>query len=192
MSAAEQDLQNEENAELSEADRADEDGASEADGVDEELTIEQKLVDAEAKASDNWDKYLRSVAELDNVRKRASRDVENAHKFAVEKFANDMLAVVDSLAMGLDAADSGSTDKLREGSAATLKLLLQTFERFGISELDPHGEPFDPQFHEAMTMQPSADAEPNTVLMVVQRGYLLNGRLLRPARVVVAAAPAGT
>lgn len=147
----------------------------------------EKIEQLEAEVKANWEKYLRAAAELDNVRKRASRDVENAHKFAVERFAADVLSVADSLSMGLEASESTDAVKLREGSEATLKLLHQVFERFGIEQLDPHGEPFNPEYHEAMTMQPSADAEPETVLTVIQPGYLLNGRLLRPARVIVAA-----
>lgn len=142
---------------------------------------------AEAKAADNWERYLRAAAEIENVRKRASRDVEKARKFALENFGRDLLAVKDSLEMGIEAAGKADVESLLEGKEATLKLLTQTLERFGIEEVDPEGEPFDPERHEAMTMQPSADAEPGSVLTVVQKGYLLNGRLLRPARVVVAA-----
>ncbi|MDJ0700228.1 MAG: nucleotide exchange factor GrpE [Woeseiaceae bacterium] len=147
---------------------------------------EALLADLRAKADDNWDRYLRTAAELENVRKRAARDVENAHKFALERFGKDLLAVKDSLEMGLSVENADETS-LREGSESTLKLLAGTLERFGIVEIDPVGEPFDPEFHEAMTMQPSADAEPGSVLTVIQKGYALNGRLLRPAMVVVAA-----
>ena len=139
------------------------------------------------KAEENWDKYVRAVAELDNVRKRAARDVEKAHKFAIERFAADLLAVCDTLEMALAAEGEISVESLREGNEATLKLLMSVLTRFNVEQLDPHGEPFDPELHEAMTMQPSADAEPGTVLTVFQKGYSLNGRLLRPARVVVAA-----
>ncbi len=147
------------------------------------------LAEAERRATEHWDKYLRAMAELENVRKRAQRDVEKAHKFAIERFAGDLLSVADSLSMGIEAAGDGTVESLREGSEATLKLLSQVFERFGVEAIDPEGEPFDPERHEAMTMQPSHEAEPGSVLAVVQRGYSLNGRLLRPARVVVAAAP---
>lgn len=140
-----------------------------------------------ARAEENWDKYVRAVAELDNVRKRAARDVDNARKFALERFATDLLAVRDSFEMGLAAADTADTGSLLEGSRATLKQLASTMERFGVTEIDPRGEPFDPTLHEAMMTQPSREAEPGTVLNVYQKGYLLNGRLLRPARVVVAA-----
>lgn len=148
------------------------------------------LAELKALADENWDKYVRAAAELENVRKRASRDVENAHKFALERLCSELLAVRDSLEMGLAAADKADAQSLLEGKKATLKLLTATMERFGVVELDPQGEPFDPQEHEAMTMQPSADVEPGSVLSVFQKGYALNGRLLRPARVVVAAEPA--
>ena len=147
------------------------------------------LAELKAKADENWDKYLRAAAELENVRKRASRDVENARRFALERFARDLLAVLDSLEMGLATGDDASVEALREGSAATLKLLTTTMAQFGVAEVDPEGEPFDPEVHEAMTMQPSADVEPGSVLTVYQKGYTLNGRLLRPARVVVAQEP---
>jgi molecular chaperone GrpE len=147
------------------------------------------LDELKALANENYDKYLRAAAELENVRKRAVRDVENAHKYALERFCTELLAVRDSLEMGLAAADKADAPSLLEGKKATLKLLATTMERFGVVELDPEGEPFDPQQHEAMTMQPSADVEPGSVLTVYQKGYSLNGRLLRPARVVVASAP---
>lgn len=143
----------------------------------------------QALADENWDRYLRAAAELDNVRKRTARDMENARKYALERFATDLLAVRDSLEMGLQAAEASGVADLIEGSKATLKQLSSTMERFGVVEVDPSGEPFDPTLHEAMTMQPSAEVEPNTVLTVFQKGYTLNGRLLRPARVVVSSAP---
>jgi len=142
-----------------------------------------------AQAEENWDKYLRAAAELENVRKRAARDMDNARKFALERFATELLAVRDSLEMGLAAADEGDGGDIVEGNRATLKQLSSTMERFGVTEVDPQGEPFDPALHEAMTLQPSKDVEPDTVLTVFQKGYTLNGRLLRPARVVVASAP---
>ena len=129
---------------------------------------------------------MRASAEVENVRKRASRDVENAHKFAPERFGKELLAVKDTLEMGL-AVEGASAESLLEGSNATLKLLGSTLERFGIVEVDPAGEPFDPEYHEAISMQPSDDVEPGSVVTVVQKGYTLNGRLLRPAMVIVAA-----
>ena len=144
------------------------------------------LAELQAKAAENWDRYLRAVAELDNVRKRATRDVSNAHKYALEGFGKELLAVRDSLEMGI-AAENASVETLLEGSEATLKLLTTTLERFGILEVDPVGEPLDPEFHEAISMRPSDSVEPGSVATVVQKGYTLNGRLLRPAMVIVAA-----
>lgn len=143
--------------------------------------------DLQAKADENWDRYLRAAAELENVRKRASRDVENARKFALERFGKELLAVRDTLEMGLAAAENASVESLLEGKSATLKLLATTMQQFGIEEVDPAGEPFDPELHEAISMQPSDDVEPGSVVTVVQKGYSLNGRLLRPAMVIVAA-----
>jgi molecular chaperone GrpE len=145
-----------------------------------------ELEQAEAKADENWDRYLRTAAELENVRKRAARDVENAHRFALERFSKELLAVRDSLEMGLAAVDGANVESLIEGSEATLKILGSTMQQFGIEVVDPAGEPFDPEFHEAISMQPSDDVEPGSVVTVVQKGYSLNGRLLRPAMVIVA------
>lgn len=159
------------------------------DSGNETVEPADALAAAEAKATENWDKYLRAVAEVDNVRKRSARDVENARKYALENFGRDILAVTDSLEMGIQAAENADPAALLAGKEATLKLLISTLERFGIKAVDPIGEPFDPEFHEAMTMQPTPDAEPGSVLAVIQKGYSLNGRLLRPAMVVVAAEP---
>ncbi len=153
---------------------------------------EQAFADLKVQANENWDKYVRALAELDNVRKRALRDVDNARKFALERFASDLLAVRDSLELGLTTGEQTDIEAIRDGCEATLKLLTSTMEQFGISEIDPRGEPFDPQLHEAITMQPSDDMEPGSVLTVFQKGYILNGRLLRPARVVVSAEPAAS
>ena len=153
----------------------------------EELEAGEPLAAAEAKASENWDRYLRTAAELENVRKRAARDVENAHKFALERFGKELLAVRDTLEMGLAAAENASVESLLEGKEATLKLLISIMSQFGIEEVDPAGEPFDPELHEAISVQPSDDVEPGSVVTVVQKGYTLNGRLLRPAMVIVAA-----
>lgn len=151
------------------------------------------LAEAQAKAEENWNQYLRAAAELENVRRRSQRDLENAHKFALERFANELLPVRDSLEMGLEAAQGEAAEvaSLREGMELTLKNLAGVMEKFGISQIDPAGEPFNPEFHEAMLTQPSADVAPDNVLNVIQKGYLLNGRLLRPARVIVARSPEG-
>ena len=130
---------------------------------------------AEAKAAENWNSYLRAVAEFDNFRKRTERELDNARKFAIERFAQELVGVGDSL----------------EGAQATLKQLQRAFDKAGIKLIDPAGQPFDPEWHEAMAVQESRDQPPNTVLSVIQKGYSLNGRLLRPARVIVSKAPAG-
>jgi molecular chaperone GrpE len=164
----------------------------EAEEASNEEVVEgdSALEELQAKADENWDRYLRAAAEMENVRKRAARDVEHARKFALEGFGRELLAVKDSLEMGIAAADTADAESLLAGSEATLKLLAGTLERFGVTEIDPEGEPFDPELHEAMTMQPSADVEPGSVLTVIQKGYTLNERLLRPARVIVASEPA--
>lgn len=167
--------------------QADDAVAETGDGQEAAAGPEDALAAAEARAQENWDRYLRTAAELDNVRKRAARDVENAHKFALERFARELLAVRDTLEMGLAAADGASIESLIEGKEATLKLLTTTLQQFGIEEVDPEGEPFDPELHEAISMQPSNEVEPGSVVNVVQKGYTLNGRLLRPAMVIVAA-----
>ena len=149
--------------------------------------LQTQLAAAEARALEHRDLYMRALAELDNVRKRASRDVEQAHKYAVDKFANDLIGVKDSLELGLTSEASGET--LRAGTEATLKLLAKAFEKAGLVELEPLGEVFNPEVHEAMAMMPSAQHAPNTVSQVVQKGYTLNGRLLRPARVIVTREP---
>ncbi|MEJ2129086.1 MAG: nucleotide exchange factor GrpE [Woeseiaceae bacterium] len=156
----------------------------------EQAGAEATLEELQARADENWDRYLRAAAEIENVRKRAIRDVERARKYALENFSRELLEVKDSLEMGIAAAENADAASLLEGSEATLKVLTGTLERFGIEEVDPEGEPFDPELHEAMTMQPSNDVEPGSVLTVIQKGYTLNGRLLRPARVIVAAEPA--
>jgi molecular chaperone GrpE len=174
-----------------EASEADIDSGEQVEDADADAEAEaeaelSELDQAQAKANENWDRYLRTAAELENVRKRAARDVENAHRFALERFSKQLLAVRDSLEMGLAAADSASVESLLQGSEATLKILGTTMQQFGIEEVDPAGEPFDPEFHEAISMQPSDDVEPGSVVTVVQKGYSLNGRLLRPAMVIVA------
>ena len=132
---------------------------------------------------------LRAVAEADNARKRAQRDVEAASRFGAERLAADLLDVADSLELGIAAGTGAEAARLVEGMEATRRLLVKAFERAGMSVVDPQGQPFNPELHEAMTTQPSAEAAPGSVLAVVQKGYTLNGRLLRPARVVVARAP---
>lgn len=151
--------------------------------------LQAALAEAESRALAAKDQALRSLAELENVRKRAQRDVENAHRYALEKFAQELLPVKDSLDLAVENAARADHAALIEGQAATQRLLAKALERAGITEINPVGEPFDANFHEAMAAQPSATAEPNSVLAVVQRGYALSGRLLRAARVIIARAP---
>lgn len=162
--------------------------------AEQEPTIEQlqaKLAEAEQKAQENWDKAVRTVAEMDNLRKRTQRDLESAHKFALENFAKALLPVLDSLVLGLQAAngDSPEVQKFREGNELTLKQFESVFDKFNIEAIDPLGQPFNAEQHQAMMMQEIEGAAPNTVVNVFQKGYMLNGRLLRPAMVVVAKAP---
>jgi molecular chaperone GrpE len=166
-----------------------------ADLADEGLAVPADaaaaLAAAEAKASENWNSYLRAVAELENYRKRMDRELENARKYAIERFAQELVSVADSLEAGISAGTTSSGSALLEGSTATLKQLLRAFDKAGIKVIDPQGQPFDPAWHEAMVAQESRDQPANTVLSVIQKGYSLNGRLLRPARVVVSKAPGG-
>ncbi|MBW6477036.1 MAG: nucleotide exchange factor GrpE [Chromatiales bacterium] len=160
--------------------------------------LQAELDAALAKAAENWDQLLRVQADLENTRRRAAQDVEKAHKFGLEKFAQELLPVKDSLELGLAAStsDDEAVAKLREGMELTLKMLSSCMEKFGIKEVNPLGEPFNPEWHQAMTMQESAEHAHNTVMLVMQKGYLLNDRLMRPAMVVVskaaASAPADT
>lgn len=140
--------------------------------------LEQGL--AEAK-----DQALRAAAEAQNVRRRAEQEAEKARKFALEKFVKELLPVVDSLEKALEAMDEEASEAHREGVAMTLKMQRDVLTKFGVETVEPAGEPFDPQVHEAMAMVPNPELEPNTVMDVMQKGYLLNGRLVRPAMVVV-------
>lgn len=155
-------------------------------------TPEQRLQRAEDAAAEFRDQVLRTAAELENVRRRAARDVESAHRFGVERFARELLAVVDSLEMGREAARSaGEGGAVAEGMDATLRLLLAVLEKFGITPIEAAGVPFDPELHEAIMTQPSTEAAPDSVLEVIQPGYRIHDRLLRPARVIVARAADG-
>ncbi len=149
--------------------------------------LKAELTASEERAKTHWDQYMRALAEMDNIRKRAAKDLEGTRQFAVEKFAQDLIGVKDSLELALANAGKADVASLLEGQSATLRLLAKAFEKAQIEEVNPEGKPFNPELHEAMMAQPS-DAAPNTVLAVIQRGYTLNGRLLRPARVVVSAA----
>ena len=151
------------------------------------------LEDARAKADEHWNQLLRANAELENTRRRAKQDVENAHKFGVERFVQELLPVRDSLEMGLAAASHADNDtaaSLKEGVELTLKMFDSALEKFSVATLNPLGETFDPALHQAMTLQESAEHAPNTVIAVMQKGYQLHDRLIRPAMVVVSKAPA--
>jgi molecular chaperone GrpE len=150
-------------------------------------SLEAQLEQAQAKASENWDAYLRAKAEMDNLRRRNTKDLENAHKFGIEKFVTELLPVLDSMALGL-AVEDASAESLREGMELTMNILQKMMEKLNIEEIDPLNEKFDPEKHQAMTMQPDADVEPNTVIAVMQKGYSLNDRLIRPAMVMVSKA----
>ncbi|HET9389511.1 MAG TPA: nucleotide exchange factor GrpE [Steroidobacteraceae bacterium] len=151
--------------------------------------LQQALAESEDRARNHWEQYLRAVAELDNVRKRAQRDIEAASRYGLEKFLADLLPVQDSLELAVQNAGKADARSLAQGQEATLKLLAKALEKIGIVPIDPLGEPFDPTRHEAMLVRESDTAEPDSVLQVVQPGYELNGRLLRPARVIVAKGP---
>jgi len=159
-------------------------------GNGDEVAVPRSALEAaEQAAAAARDAQLRAMAELDNVRKRAQRDIENAQRYALERFATELLGVRDSLELAVKSTDAADARSLAEGQQATLQLLASAFERFSIQRIDPLGAPFDPALHEAVAMLDSATAPADSVLQVLQSGYQLNGRLLRPARVVVARAP---
>ena len=169
-------------------------------------TIQQKisqlqanLITAENKAAENWELLLRTKADEENTRKRARLDVENAHKYGIERFARSMLNIVDSLERGIELSSANNNEQdqdtlnnvvkgLKEGMDLTFKLLLDTLEQFGIKMLNPLGEIFNPVQHEALSMQEQSNCAPNTILLVVQKGFIMHDRVLRPARVIVAKA----
>lgn len=170
----------------------------ELDGlINDEAPLENEEVDPEADVlaakveelelslAEAKDQALRAAAEAQNVRRRAEQEAEKARKFALEKFVKELLPVVDSLEKALESMQEGASDAHREGVSMTLKMQLDVLNKFGVESIEPQGEPFDPQVHEAMAMVPNPELEPNTVMDVMQKGYLLNGRLVRPAMVVV-------
>ena len=149
------------------------------------------LEDARNKADKAHDQLLRTRAEMENMSRRQAKELENAHKFALEGFIKELLQVRDSLELGYAAAQAPDADvaKLKEGTELTLKLLGDVMSKFGVERIQPEGETFNPEYHQAMSMQPRADLPPNTVTTVIQSGYLLNGRLVRPALVMVSSQP---
>lgn len=159
-----------------------------AESQEDNESIEAQLEKAQTTIKDYFDQIIRLRAEMDNNRKRSERDIANAHKFALKNFAENLLPVVDSMEMGQAAAstESASLESIREGSELTMNMLMQVLERNGIQQIDPLGEKFDPDKHQAISMVESTDVEPNSVIEVMQKGFLLNERLIRPAMVVVA------
>ena len=162
-----------------------EDAATAANaGTESTPSLEEMIRQAELKAEEHHDAWLRAKAETENVRRRAQEDIAKASKFAVERFAGELLAVKDSLEAAL-AADTPSVESMKAGSELTLKQLVAAFEKSGLKEVNPLGEKFDPHFHQAISMVDS-DQEANTVVTVLQKGYLIADRVLRPALVMVA------
>ena len=147
--------------------------------------LEQQLTLAEQKAHDNWEKSVRALAEVDNIRRRTEREISQAHRYALEKFATSLLPVADSLEQALQLATQHGDEAMREGLELTMKIFVDALEKHGVQQISPMGEVFNPQMHEAMSMLPCEGAEPNTISSVFQKGYVLNERVIRPARVVV-------
>jgi molecular chaperone GrpE len=149
------------------------------------VELSEKLTLVEQQAHENWEKSVRALAELDNVRRRAEREVANAHRYGVEKLITSLLPVIDSLEQALQLAEKSGDVAMCEGLQLTLKLFTDALQKFDVQQIYPVGTPFDPQQHEAMSMQSDPEVEPNTVLAVFQAGYKLSDRVIRPARVVV-------
>lgn len=148
--------------------------------------LEEKLTLSEQKAHENWEKAARAAAELENVRRRAERDVANAHRYGLEKIIASLLPVVDSIEQALQLADATTNNSMVEGLQLTLKLFLDVLEKYDVKQINPEGAIFDPQEHEAMSLLEVPNATPNSIVTVFQKGYKLNDRVIRPARVIVA------
>ena len=155
---------------------------------DENESLEEQLQHAQATIKDYWDQVVRMRAEVENNRKRAERDVENAHKYALKNFVDSLLPVIDSMEMGQTAAnaENATLESIREGSELTMTMFAQVLERSGLQQINPLGEKFDPEKHQAISMVEVPDTKPNSVIEVMQKGFSLNDRLIRPAMVVVA------
>ena len=185
---AEQDMdENIENQDSAEA-------VDEADEQSQLIETMQKLVQAEAVIAHQKDEVLRVQAEMQNLRRRTEQDIEKAHKFGQERLSTELLAVMDNLEralqVGMDREDE-AVKALLQGVELTLKSFVDCFRKFSIVQIDPLGEPFDPQLHQAMSMQENPNVEPDTVTAVMQKGYTLHGRVIRPAMVMVSKAPEG-
>lgn len=164
------------------------DAAVESETENGEESVEQQLDRAQSTIKDYWDQIMRLKAEIENNQKRAARDIENAHKFVLRNFAESLLPIVDSMEMGQQVAkaENANLETIVEGAQMTMDMFIQVLEKNGLQQLDPVGEKFDPEQHQAISMIEAEDAESNTVVSVMQKGFLLNDRLVRPAMVVVA------
>lgn len=168
-------------------------GETEDEGDAVEAAVDLTLKEALDRLADAEDKLLRIQAEMQNLRRRTEQDIERAHKFGQERFSSELLVVMDNLERALNAAsehDDEVVKAIHEGVNLTLKSFVDCFAKFNIEEVDPMGEPFDPALHQAMSIQENGEVEPNTVIAVMQKGYTLHGRVLRPAMVVVSTDPA--
>lgn len=157
------------------------------------VELEAAVIAAETKFADQKDSVMRAIADADNARKRAQGEIDKARKFALEKFAGELLPVADNLERAIQVAnpEDETIKPIVDGVELTLKSFVSTIEKFGMTVIDPQGQPFNPEQHQAMSMQENAELPPNTVLAVMQKGYEINGRLLRPAMVMVTRAPEG-
>lgn len=150
-------------------------------------SLMQQIEEHKRIAAENLEKALRAQAELDNMRKRTARDIENAHKYSLERFVNDLLPVIDSMELGLSATENAADiASLKEGMELTHKMFAASLEKFGVKVIDPQGEKFNPEMHQAVSMQEAEGVDSGNVINVMQKGYELNGRLVRPAMVIVA------
>ena len=192
MSNQEQEL--EQSAELINDEQQTPDVAEPAVATDEHSALLQQLSAAEAAAQEEKDRALRIAAEMENLRRRAAQDVEKAHKFALEKFTGELLPVIDSLERALELADrdNETLKPMMEGVELTLRAMLTTVGKFGVEQVNPMGDAFDPNRHQAISMVENGNVAPNSVIAVMQKGYELNGRVIRPAMVMVARAPSAS
>lgn len=192
MSNQEQEL--EQSAELINDEQQTPDVAEPAVATDELSVLQQQLSAAEAAAQEEKDRALRIAAEMENLRRRAAQDVEKAHKFALEKFTGELLPVIDSLERALELADrdNETLKPMMEGVELTLRAMLTTVGKFGVEQVNPMGDAFDPNRHQAISMVENGNVAPNSVIAVMQKGYELNGRVIRPAMVMVARAPSAS
>lgn len=178
---------NEKLPEAGDEDSIDTDFAPETDGMSEIDALNQELEVLRQQVTENIEKAMRAQAEMENLRKRTTRDIENAHKYALERFVNELLPVLDSMELGIEASSSAEDiDSMREGMELTLKKFRDTLSKCGVEVIDPQGEKFNPEKHEAVSVQEIEGTESGAIVAVMQKGYALNGRLVRPAMVVVA------